>query len=457
MRVVAVSMVKNEAGVVEPFVRHAAAVVDHHLIFDHASTDGTLFVLRKLVREGLPLTVVTDDRVGKLQAERTTALMRRAAAEFAADWVLPLDADEFPQPGPPAAFRAALAGLAADRPAWVWMVDHAPHPADDPAEPNPVLRLRHRVPDADRSAGKVIVPGRLAADPRVTLGYGNHTLLRDGAELPTDRLADLWLAHFPAYSPAQTILKVATNELQRRAAGRAAYGDTHYARHFRRLLSAPGVYLRDAGSYLRGEVFAPAAYWGGPLRYPPPLGDWERAAAGLLAFAGGLADSHGRLADAARPPGRLARAWRRLTASRAEPIGFRDPFAGLPDSRSADGLGGELTVEAAADEPAGLRLRVRARNTGGCVWRRRTPDVVGTVNLGVQLYAPDRRPADRDFHRAGLPADVEPGDEVRLDVRCPRPAVPGAVLRLDLVSEGVGWFNLPWCEVPVGDPVRAAA
>jgi hypothetical protein len=41
MRLVAVSVVKNEADIIEAFVRHTRAWVDHHLIFDHDSTDGT--------------------------------------------------------------------------------------------------------------------------------------------------------------------------------------------------------------------------------------------------------------------------------------------------------------------------------------------------------------------------------------------------------------------------------
>ena len=41
MRLVAVSIVKNEADIIEAFVRHTLAWVDHHLVFDHDSTDGT--------------------------------------------------------------------------------------------------------------------------------------------------------------------------------------------------------------------------------------------------------------------------------------------------------------------------------------------------------------------------------------------------------------------------------
>jgi len=48
MRLVAVSIVKNEADIIEPFVRHTLAWVDHHLVFDHDSTDGTREILGAL-------------------------------------------------------------------------------------------------------------------------------------------------------------------------------------------------------------------------------------------------------------------------------------------------------------------------------------------------------------------------------------------------------------------------
>ena len=94
MRLIAVSIVKNEADIIEAFVRHTLAWVDHHLVFDHASTDGTRQILGVLQAEGLPLTLFTDDALGNLQQTRSNHLTRLAAEQYAADWILPLDADE---------------------------------------------------------------------------------------------------------------------------------------------------------------------------------------------------------------------------------------------------------------------------------------------------------------------------------------------------------------------------
>jgi hypothetical protein len=59
--IIATAMVRDEADIVERFVRHALCWADSLLIVDHASCDNTSIILRKLVEEGLPLCVIRDD------------------------------------------------------------------------------------------------------------------------------------------------------------------------------------------------------------------------------------------------------------------------------------------------------------------------------------------------------------------------------------------------------------
>src|SRR5438309_2714828 len=95
MRVVAVTCVRNEIDIVEAFVRHTMAVASHLLVLDNGSTDGTLDILRALKSEGLPLDIEQDPAPGYWQWQRMTRLMHQAVATLGADWILPLDADEF--------------------------------------------------------------------------------------------------------------------------------------------------------------------------------------------------------------------------------------------------------------------------------------------------------------------------------------------------------------------------
>src|ERR1700681_2600267 len=95
MRLFGVAMVRNEADVIEAFVRHNLSVLDGLAIVDHGSFDATSDILAKLQAEKLPLHIERDDRPEYFQSARTTALVRETLRREQADFVFALDADEF--------------------------------------------------------------------------------------------------------------------------------------------------------------------------------------------------------------------------------------------------------------------------------------------------------------------------------------------------------------------------
>ncbi len=92
--IILVSMVKNEADIIESFVWHSLTYADRLIIADHQSSDGTWEILQKLQAEGLPLTLRRLYRVELAHREVMNGLVREAIAQ-GADIVLPFDADEF--------------------------------------------------------------------------------------------------------------------------------------------------------------------------------------------------------------------------------------------------------------------------------------------------------------------------------------------------------------------------
>jgi hypothetical protein len=203
-------MVRNEADVIEAFVRHHAEIVDELVVVDHRSVDGTDETLRALVAEGLPLRVRAENSPIQRQNVIMTGLMREAAVDGDADWILPLDADEFVV-APQGSVRDELAALPGDRPSSVDMRLYVPT-QDDPAdEPNVLRRLTHRRElDGSTWRRKVVVPAHCARDSRFTMTQGNHGLQEQhtaqfATVVPTERLA---LAHFPVRSASQLARKV---------------------------------------------------------------------------------------------------------------------------------------------------------------------------------------------------------------------------------------------------------
>lgn len=93
MRVIGVSVVRDEMDVIEASIRHAFhTMCDEVLVVDNGSTDDTWRKLSKLATE-LPLKVSLDNGPFN-QSDMVTGLVREATAS-GADWIVPFDADEF--------------------------------------------------------------------------------------------------------------------------------------------------------------------------------------------------------------------------------------------------------------------------------------------------------------------------------------------------------------------------
>jgi Methyltransferase domain/Glycosyl transferase family 2 len=301
VRVVCIACVKNEIDIVEAFVRHTVALADSLVVLDNGSTDGTLDVLRALERMGLALEVVEDPSPGHWQWRRMTRLMKEFAVErHGADWVLPLDADEFLVPAPDRDLGDLLVCHA--EPLLVSWRTYVPDPADDPTEVNPALRIRHRL---EREAGvwqKVFVPRHFAVRAGATISQGSHSLLINGRYCRAVDLPTMSLAHIPIRSPGQHGSKVALVKLQHLAMSRRSerWG-WHHAAAYDLLKRDPATFSatwREAALHFAvepGATFAPRIvldpipYRGGALLFTPSVNDGSRTLRSVLEYAESLA------------------------------------------------------------------------------------------------------------------------------------------------------------------------
>ena len=247
MRIVGVSMVRNEADLIESFVRHHCARLDRLLVVDHGSTDRTREILAALHAEGLPLDLAETPVLGNLQAKVLTQSMRALVRREGADFAFALDADEFLR-ADRATLEAALRALPADGVGELRWLTHVP--GDDGAG-HPLQRLRWRVPeDADKYV-KVVVGGALAARDGWTLAPGNHAVLSTAggrlAGIDARPLPGLRIAHLPFRSVEQLVVKVVQGWLGTRLQEGTAAQAGLLAAHWRRLFD----------HYLAGGRFEP--------------------------------------------------------------------------------------------------------------------------------------------------------------------------------------------------------
>src|SRR5207253_6530543 len=114
------------------------------------------------------------------------------------------------------------------------------------------------------------------------------------------------------------------------------------------------------------------------------------------------------------------------------------------DSRERDGLKGEITVRlerAKVQRGQPIRGKATVQNVGSVTWLPGSTSI-GGVNLGVHLRSRDGRPMNVDFARITLEGATAPGHEQSVDFAIAPPDPGEYLLEFDLVSEGVGWFEM---------------
>ena len=300
------SRVLNEDGLIEPFLRHHAALVSHHVLLDNGSTDATEAIVRSLHAEGMALSLLRSGATAFAEVVQNTRLYREATA-LGADWIVFLDCDEFLDARGsgagtgPGALAAALAAVPADVPGVrIAMLNYHAPPPDSARFVNPVQRLILRDP-TEIGVGKVA----LRRHRDVTVDAGNHGFTLDGVYRAGMAQDAIRIAHYPDRSPHQMALKAVVGRLKVVAAGQDELNrgrSTHYAPILDAVLANLPGWLRYATDQLAlraglpGLVNDPLPYLGGPLRHTPPPGDEAaRFTALLLNFAARLAASHGSL------------------------------------------------------------------------------------------------------------------------------------------------------------------
>ena len=225
MKLWSVSMVRNEADLVEPWVRHNLAFLDGMAIIDHGSIDGTLDILKHLAAERAPLILVDGKAPGYLQEQMTTALAREVFTRTGADFVIPLDADEFLKTPSREALRRALAAIPARMHGLLHWLTYVPDYARPAADIVALLRGARRRAAERQVFHKAVVTRHLTTTPDARLGDGNHYVaavlggrLEDAPPHARVRAEHAAIAHVPIRSADQLVAKVATKKLGRIAA-----------------------------------------------------------------------------------------------------------------------------------------------------------------------------------------------------------------------------------------------
>lgn len=209
MKIVSISMIKNESDIIESFIRYNLNIFDEMLILDNGSTDDSVNIINKLQDENLPIILFRGGETFFNQNDKLTGLLKKAIWEYGADIVCPLDADEFISSDitNPRKIIENIDGDSYYHVSWKTYVATANDDINIKFIPSRITHIRDEKYEAYY---KVIIPKNIVNNYDVSIAMGNHDLVfKNQHDKPTPVvIPNLILAHFPLRSTEQCMSKI---------------------------------------------------------------------------------------------------------------------------------------------------------------------------------------------------------------------------------------------------------
>lgn len=204
MRIASITLVKDEADILEGFIRHNLHFVDRMYVVDDRSSDNTPEILRRLTAETDAVRLLDDGWTGAFQqSKRTTAAMQRVMADDDWDVILALDTDELICAADRAVFEDAISAIPPGHVGGFSALQYYATASDDPTIADPLVRVRTALPWGHLFKSFAVRP----IDPNISYTDGNHRLDLNGTTLPAHILPKVALAHFAIRSADQIAIK----------------------------------------------------------------------------------------------------------------------------------------------------------------------------------------------------------------------------------------------------------
>lgn len=214
MQCTGISVVKNEADIIEAFIRHNLKYLNRLYLVEHSPQDNTSEIIGKLKDEGYNLEIYTNTSSRHIQAEEFNRLIRKTDSDF----LVFLDADEFLVSKD---FSASLAALPSDIVSFITWHNYIPQANDNQEERNVLKRIQHRLSPVDTNQHKALIPRSIYSKENSFVLLGGHEIYYKQNDVLTpahyEVISSIHLAHFPMRSLDQIQVKVYSNWLSKLA------------------------------------------------------------------------------------------------------------------------------------------------------------------------------------------------------------------------------------------------
>lgn len=217
-KTVVVSCVYNEADIIESFCRYHGSIFDAIVLYVRDCEGESLRIIHNLIEEGLPIHLLT-----KLQPHKSAGTYKASLVDFAfnalsAEWVFPLDPDEFVCHKDGNNPREELDTLDINKEYRVrWRTAIFERIPDDNREFVPATFNSFRSPEYERFS-KPIISRNLYEKYGATIGRKVHALeyFNDSGRNDIEVIdhSALLLAHYPVRSPLQMMTKIIPSRIE---------------------------------------------------------------------------------------------------------------------------------------------------------------------------------------------------------------------------------------------------
>lgn len=212
MKISSITMVKNEAMIIESFVRYHMPLLQKMYIIDNGCTDGTIDILKQLQKEGIQIEIFNESFLEYEQSYVENKYLSRIANLNQDDFLIPLDADEFIASNCKSVVQI-LKGLQRGCVYYLNWVNYVVSDRDSETEQFIPRKMKYCLEYKEKSEKKftkVIVPISLLNEKRITVSTGHHSIEK---VIPKDNIiieyfTELYIAHFPVTSYEQMVTKI---------------------------------------------------------------------------------------------------------------------------------------------------------------------------------------------------------------------------------------------------------
>ncbi|WP_256369254.1 sulfotransferase [Ruegeria sp. HKCCA6837] len=209
MKSIAISMVKNERDIIEPFLRHNHRFFDALFVIDNGSVDGTREIIHECARDLGNVVFCDRPEFAYHQGSFISKATRFIQSTYRAEFITFLDADEFLEVRGRAELETAYSKIPKSATGKIRWKTFLPEPAildGDHDDPLKAIKLRRRreLPQYFKSVYRAG-----GSTSEIVVGQGAHSIFdpTSGAEVPSIDLTDIGLIHIPIRSADQLTSK----------------------------------------------------------------------------------------------------------------------------------------------------------------------------------------------------------------------------------------------------------